>query len=83
MVRTHNRLLANHSLGQQVGKRFFELNQLLVIQYSRVKPRIEQMQNGMFDTADVLIHRHPVIDGIGIKNIRVAARTAVSFKIPR
>ena len=45
-------------------------------------PRIQQMQNGMFNTTDVLIDRHPVIHGGFIKHATVKIRTAVPVEIP-
>ena len=82
MLGTHHGFFANHTLGQQVGERFFEFNQSLIMQHPRIKSRIEQVQDSMLDPADVLVNGHPVINGTRVKHVCVTSGAAVSFEIP-
>ena len=52
----------DHALGQQVGKRFVVFNKACVTQYLHEETGIQQMQDRMLDTADILIDRSPVIN---------------------
>ncbi len=45
--------------------------------------RIDQMQDGVFDAADVLVDRKPTGDGFGIEGRPVVMRVAVAIEIPR
>src|SRR5437667_6154388 len=46
------------------------------------KPRVDQMQNGMLDAADVLVDREPIGDGFRVERRAIVFRVAVAVKIP-
>ena len=50
-----------HALREQVFERLVELNQTQIAHDFRPETRVQQVQNRVFNPADVLIHRHPVI----------------------
>ena len=50
-----------HTLSQQVGERFIVINQASITQYFQEEARIEQVEDCVFDTADVLVNRAPVV----------------------
>ena len=55
-------LVADHALREQPGERLVEIEIAALLQRPGEEPRIEQMQHGMLDAADILVDRHPVID---------------------
>jgi hypothetical protein len=54
-------LVQHHALRQQVGEGLVELDQAEVAHDLGPEARVQQVQDGVFDAADVLVHRHPVI----------------------
>ena len=75
-------ILVYHTLGQQVPKRLFLAYKPQIIQSHLEETGIHQMQNGMFHTADVLIHIHPVICLGFVKSFLLIFRITVSEEIP-
>ena len=49
--------LDHHALRQQAGERFIEPDQAQVADDLGEEPRVEQVQDGMLDPADVLVDR--------------------------
>jgi hypothetical protein len=45
--------------------------------------RVEQMQDGVLDAADVLIDRHPASDDLPVERHLVVVRIAVAQEVPR
>ena len=82
VLRTGNGLLADHSLGQKARKRLFVFYQPKIGENPCKVAGIQQVQNGMLNTADVLIHRHPVIHRLAGEHAAVMPGTAVSFEVP-
>ena len=84
MFCTFHRFFADHTLRQQVGEWLIYTDHSEIAQHLGVKARVEQMQNGIFNAADILINRHPVIKLFTIEaGLGVAIRTTVAVKIPR
>ena len=54
-------LVADHALGEQAGERFGHLDHAQLGHGAGEIARIEQMQDGVLDAADILVHRQPVI----------------------
>ena len=50
----------HHALSEQIDRRFVALHHALVAQQLVVEAEIQQMQDRVFDAADVLVHRRPV-----------------------
>src|SRR3989304_1708462 len=44
---------------------------------------VEEVEDRVLDPADVLVHRHPVVDGLGIRHPAVVLRRAIPEEIPR
>ena len=53
-------MIEHHALGKQVGKGFVVTDQAEVAHHLGPEARVEQVQDGVLDAADVLVHRHPV-----------------------
>ena len=70
-----------HTLCEEVLERLVKLHQPHVTHDFRPEAGIEQMQHGVFDTADVLIHRHPVVVA-RIDHGSVAVGRAVALEVP-
>ena len=73
-------MVEHHALGQQFAEGFAHLGQPQVAHHLGPEARIEQVQDGVLDTADVLIHRHPVIGARIHHGLAVVAR--VTEEIP-
>ena len=82
MLRAHRRLFTNHALCQQTGKGFLVCNKPHILQDTCIEPRIKQVQNSMLHPPDILIDRHPIINGLFVKHALMIVGTAVSFEIP-
>ena len=54
-------LVQHHALGEQVGEGLVELHQPQVAHHLGPEARVEQVQDGVLDAADVLVDGHPVI----------------------
>ena len=54
-------LVADHALGEQAGKRLGHRDHAQLGHGAGEKARIEKMQDRVFDAADILVHRQPVI----------------------
>jgi len=62
-----HRFLADHALGQKIGEGFVGADDPEIAEHLGIEPRVEEMENGVFDAADVLIDRHPVIEGLPVQ----------------
>ena len=65
--------MADHALRHQAGERLIKIQIACFTKRPHEETRIEEMQDGMFDPADILVDRHPV-------GGRLAAET---FGMPR
>ena len=54
--------MIDHALGEQSGERFGQIKMTGVTHGTHEESRIEQMQNGVLDAADILVNRQPVFD---------------------
>ena len=76
-------LVNHHALGEKTRKRFRNATVTGFLHGAGKKPRIEQMQNRMFDATDILIHRQPVIDHRGIGRVFFVPRIGETGEVPR
>ncbi len=61
----HLRAVAvDHPLGEEARERLAEAEQLHVVQHLREEARVEQVQDGVLDAADVLVDGQPVVDDL-------------------
>ncbi len=72
----------HHALGQQVLERLVGTDQALVAHQLVEKARVEQVQDGVFDTADVLVHRQPVVGSRRVDHALVVVRAGVAGEVP-
>ena len=71
-------VLVDHTLGQEAAEGLLRLDQARIVEHLCDEARIEQVQHGMLDTADILIHRHPVIRRFFIKRESSVMRAGVA-----
>ena len=84
-------VVEHHALRQQFGERFVHFHQPQVAHHLGPKARVEQMQDGVLDAADVLVHAtaaaglvafaHPVLRAFGHHRLRVG-RVAIAHEVP-
>ena len=78
-----HRFLADHALRQEIGEGLIDADHAEVAQHLGVEPRVEQMQNGVLDAADVLIHRHPVVERLAVESrFGVVSGAAEAVEVP-
>ena len=86
-------VVEHHALREQFGKGLVHLDQARGLGIFRAldpniahdlgpKAGVQQVENGMFNSADVLVHRHPVVGTIGHHLVGVGG-VAVPHEIPR
>ncbi len=74
--------LADHALGQEIGKRFHYLDMPQIFEDPRVKSGIQQVQNSVFNAADILVHGQPVVHPFCIQGAILVVRARIAVKIP-
>lgn len=62
VLRTAVSGVTDHPLGEQALERLVERDVSHVVECLGDEPRVQQMQNGVFHSADVLVDREPVVD---------------------
>ena len=86
-------VVEHHALREQFGKGLVHLDQALGLGIFRAldpnithhlgpKAGVQQVEDGMFNAADVLVHRHPVVGTVGHHLVGVGG-VAVPHEIPR
>ncbi len=70
-------VVEHHALGEQALEGLIDLHQPEVAHDLGPEAGVEQVQNGVLDAADVLVHRHPVArafadHGLGVAGVAVA-----------
>ena len=75
-------MVEHHALAQEFGKGLVEFDQTQVTHHAGPEARIQQVHDCMFDPADVLIHRHPVVVA-RVNHGLIIARRGVTHEIPR
>jgi hypothetical protein len=54
-------VVEHHALREQLGEGLVDLDQAQVAHDLGPEARVQQVQDGVLDAADVLVHRHPVV----------------------
>src|ERR1700722_8336547 len=72
-----------HPLGEEARDGFVVLHKSHVAHELRPEARINEMKNGVFDSADVLIDGKPVISLSRIKGSFVVFRVGITVEVPR
>ena len=75
-------LVFDHALREQVGERLVEIHKPQVAGDARPETRVQQVQDGVLDAADILVHRHEAPGRLLRKRQRVVFRVGVAQKIP-
>ena len=76
-------VLQHHALGKKAAHRLAGFHQAQVVHDFAEKSRINQVQDGVFDAADVLVDGKPVAHKGGIERRAVVVRIGVAEEIPR
>ena len=75
-------VLQHHPLRQQARERFVVLDQPEVAEDAAEEPRVDQVQDGVFDAAAVEVHRGPVLHRRGRERLLVVVRVGVPVEVP-
>ena len=70
-----------HALRKEALERFIKLHQTEITHHLRPEAGVEKMKHGVFDAADVLIHRAPVVVAL-VDHGLVGVRRAVAHVVP-
>ena len=72
----------HHALGEQAARRLAVLDEADIAHHLGEEARVDQVQDGVLDAADVLIDLEPVGDLRGVEGLRGVVRVAVAVEIP-
>ncbi len=75
-------ILVDHALGQETTEGLLDPDQASIVEHLCKEAGVKQMQHGMLDPADILIHRHPIIRRFPIKGKVLQLRAGIAQKIP-
>ena len=75
-------MVQHHALREQLGEGFVHFDQAQIAHHFGPETRIEQVQNGMLNAANVLVHGHPVVSTLGHHLVGIG-RVAIAHKVPR
>lgn len=70
-----------HALGEEVLERLVVLDEAEIAHHLRPEAGVEQMEHGVLDAADVLVHRHPIVGAL-VDHGRGAVGRAVALEVP-
>jgi len=73
----------HHALGQQVLERLVGADKTFVTHQLVEEARVQQVQDGVFDTADVLVNRQPVVSRRFLDQAAFIVRGRVTGVVPR
>ena len=74
-------LVTDHALREEAGERFGIAHQTQFGHGAGEITRIEKMQDGVLDAADILVHRHPVV-GACLVHRRIGMRIGEAQEVP-
>ena len=75
--------LLDHALGEEPGDGLVVIDKTKIAHDFAPEARVEQVQDGVSDAADVLVDGKPIGDFCGIERSFVVVRIAVAIEIPR
>src|SRR5690606_3273868 len=75
-------VVEHHTLAEQASEGLVEFQQAQVAHDARPETRIQQVQHGVFDAPDVLVHGHPVVVA-GIYHGLVVVGRGIAHEVPR
>ncbi len=75
-------VVVDHPLGEEAQERLAEAEQTQVVERLHEEARIEQVQDGVLDAADVLVDREPVVGDLPAPRSLLVARVAVADEVP-
>ena len=75
-------VIQHHALREQLGEGLVHFDQAQIAHHLGPEARIEQVQNGVFNAANVLVHRHPVVGALGHHLLGVLG-VAIAHEVPR
>ena len=72
----------HHALTQQALEWFIAFHQTEIPHQLVEEAGVQQVQNGVLDTADILVHRQPVVGGFRVQHFVIGAGAAETGVIP-
>ena len=69
-------------MGQEVRERFVNLDKTGITQDLHKETGIKQMEDGMFNAADILVHAHPMIDRFMAEGCLIVMGIGVTQIVP-
>ena len=75
-------VVQHHALCEQLGEGFVHFDQAQIAHHFGPETRIEQVQNGMLNAANVLVHGHPVVSTF-CHHLVGMGRVAIAHEVPR
>ena len=79
---TRVNVVQHHALREQLGEGLVHFDQAQIAHDLGPEARIEQVQNGVLNAANVLVHRHPVVGTLG-HHLLVVLGVAIAHEVPR
>ncbi len=80
---TRVNVVQHHALREQFGEGFVHFDQAQIAHDLGPEARIEQVQNGVLNAANVLVHGHPVVSTFVPPSCSVIGRVAIAHEVPR
>ena len=75
-------VVEHHALGEQLGEGFVHFDQAQIAHDLGPEARVEQVQNGVLNAANVLVHGHPVVSTFSHHLVGMG-RVAIAHEVPR
>ena len=75
-------LVLHHALAEQVGERLVHVEQPHVAERLGEEATVEQVQDGVLDAADVVVHGHPAVGGLAGERQLIVVWVRVADVVP-
>ena len=72
----------HHALGEEPLEGLVHRDQAHVVEHLGEKPRVEEVEHGVLDAADVLVHRHPEVGLLAVEGEPVVLGVGVAEVVP-
>ena len=81
-LRHHLAVLVDHALGEEARHRLVEVDEAEVAHHLGPEARVDEVQDGVLDPADVQVDRKPVLHGVRVERAVVLAGREVAVEVP-
>ena len=75
-------LVLDHALAEQVGEGLVHVNEAEVAHDLGPEAAVEQVQDGVLDATDVVVHRHPAVHGLLGEGSLIVVRIGIAHVVP-